>query len=410
VTGRASIRKGLRGAVRLGLVGFAMSATALADGSSHLRAALIAGPAFGNEIEGSLVRAIMGLRDQGLTKAMGEIDKALARNPNFLLGHLVKGDMLMARAGRPVAFASNAATAASVAPLQDEARVRLQRYLDAPPIDYLPSPLMQLSPQQQHALVLDTSRSRLYVYANDNGRPRYVADFYISLGKNGVEKQREGDQKTPLGVYTVIGTKEKLPDFYGPRAFPLSYPNDWDRLHGRNGHGIWFHGTPSETYSRPPWATDGCVVLTNDDLARLAPYLDVSRTPVVIGQSIAWHDPARWQADRDAFLAEFAHWRSDWESLDMNRYFAHYSAQFQPGSGGEAAWKSRKRKANAGKTWIKVGVSDLSLIAYPDANDVVMVTFAQDYRSNNMSNRTLKRQYWIREAGQWRILHEAVVS
>jgi murein L,D-transpeptidase YafK len=318
--------------------------------------------------------------------------------------------MLMARAGRPVAFASTAASAQSVAPLQDEARVRLQRYLDAPPIDAMPAPLMQLSEQQQHALVVDTSRSRLYVYANDHGRPRYVTDFYISLGKNGVEKQREGDQKTPLGVYTVVGTKEKLPDFYGPRAFPLSYPNDWDRLHGRNGHGIWFHGTPSETYSRPPWATDGCVVLTNDDLARLAPYIDVSRTPVVIGQSIAWHDAARWQADRAAFLAEFARWRSDWESLDLNRYFAHYSAQFRAENGGEAGWKAKKRKTNAGKTWVKVGVSDLSLIEYPGANDVVMVTFEQDYQSSNMSNRTLKRQYWIREAGQWRILHETVIS
>jgi hypothetical protein len=77
---------------------------------------------------------------------------------------------------------------------------------------------------------VDTSRSRLFVYANDFGRPRYVTDFYISLGKNGVEKSREGDQKTPLGVYTIIAMKDKLPDFYGTNAYPLSYPNEWDKL------------------------------------------------------------------------------------------------------------------------------------------------------------------------------------
>ena len=145
--------------------------------------------------------------------------------------------MLMARAGKPVAFASLSATPASVAPLQEEARVRMHRYLDAPRLDEMPAAVLQLAPNQQHVLVVDTSRSRLFVYANDVGRPRYVTDFYISLGKNGVEKSREGDQKTPIGVYRIVASKEKLPDFYGPTAFPLDYPNEWDRMSGEPGCG-----------------------------------------------------------------------------------------------------------------------------------------------------------------------------
>jgi hypothetical protein len=39
-----------------------------------------------------------------------------------------------------------------------------------------------------------------------------------------------------------------------------------------------------------------------------------------------------------------------------------------------------------------------------------MISFEQDYRSNNMSRKTHKRQYWSDENGQWRIVHEAVVS
>ena len=270
--------------------------------------------------------------------------------------------------------------------------------------------MLQLAPHQPYALLVDTSRSRLFVYANDGGRPRYVTDFYISLGKNGIEKTREGDQKTPIGVYTIVGDKEKVPDFYGPRAFPLSYPNEWDRLHGRQGHGIWLHGTPPETYSRAPWATDGCVVLANDDLARLTRYVDVSRTPVVIGRGVEWLDAKRWRQDHDSFMAAFQRWRADWESLDANRYFSHYSAQFRSDTRDLVAWKARKRKVNAGKSWIKVGVEDLSVFEYPDTKDLVMVTFEQDYRSNNLSNRTVKRQFWRREGREWRIVHEAVVS
>jgi murein L,D-transpeptidase YafK len=400
------IRNGIRFSQRLVLIAVAMAATAVADGSL----APIGTPAFANEVEGALVRAIVGLRESGLRHAMGEIDKALARNPNFRLGHMVKGDMLMARAGRPVAFASSAAAAGSVAHLQDEARVRVKRYVDAPPVDYMPAPLLQLAPQQAHVLLVDTSRSRLFVYANDLGRPRYVTDFYISLGKNGVEKAREGDQKTPLGVYTIIAARNKLPDFYGPGAFPVDYPNDWDKLHGRKGHGIWLHGTPSETYSRPPWATDGCVVLTNEDFARLQRYVDVSRTPVVIGQGIEWRDPRRWDEERQSFLNAFGRWKSDWESLDTNRYLSHYSSQFRVETGDFAAWKARKRKVGSGKTWVKVAARDVSLFAYPGARDTMMITFEQDYRSNNLSNKTLKRQYWVREGNDWRIVHEAVLS
>jgi hypothetical protein len=40
----------------------------------------------------------------------------------------------------------------------------------------------------------------------------------------------------------------------------------------------------------------------------------------------------------------------------------------------------------------------------------MMITFEQVYRSNNLATRTIKRQYWEREAGQWRIVHEAVLA
>jgi murein L,D-transpeptidase YafK len=409
VIGRASFRLAVRVSQRIVLASLCMAAAAVADGSASPSSILTGGPAFANEMEGALVRAIVGLRETGLKQAMGEIDRALERHPNYKLGHMVKGDMLMARAGRPVAFASNAATTDDVAPLQDEARVRLHRYLDAPRVDDMPAPVLQLAPSQAHVLIVDTMRNRLFVYANDGGRPRYVTDFYISVGKNGVEKQRQGDQKTPLGVYRVIAAKDRLPDFYGPGAFPLDYPNDWDRFNHRNGSGIWLHGTPSTTYSRAPRATDGCVVLTNEDFARLSKFVDVSRTPVVIDQTLEWRDARQWQAERDSFMAAFTKWKSDWETTDINRYFAHYSTSFRSETRDLASWKAQKRKVNAGKQWIKVGVKDMSVFAYPGAQNTVMITFEQDYRSNNLSNRTVKRQYWTREGNAWRIVHEAVL-
>ena len=58
-------------------------------------------------------------------------------------------------------------------------------------------------------------------------------------------------------------------------------------------------------------------------------------------------------------------------------------------------------------TWVD---SSRLLFAYPGERKMMVVSFTQDYRSNNLSNRTHKRLYWIHEYGRWRILHEAVVS
>ena len=85
--------------------------------------------------------------------------------------------------------------------------------------------------------------------------------------------------------------REKLTDFYGRGAFPINYPNEWDKRNGRSGFGIWLHGTPSDTYSRPPRASDGCVVLANPDMDRVGATLQVGITPVIISNTVEWVAP-----------------------------------------------------------------------------------------------------------------------
>ena len=379
--------------------------TAQLAAADQSRPAFPAPPA-GPSTDAVFAQTLSDLGERPLQQTLRSLDATLQLAPNFRLGHVVKGDLLMARSGKPVAFAALAATNPEAASLQEEARARLQRHLAGPPKDHLPLPILQLAPGQPHAVLVDTSAQRLYVFANDDGTPRYVTDFYVSVGKNGIDKLREGDQKTPLGVYRVVEAKNRLPDLYGPGAFPIDYPNAWDRLHRRDGYGIWLHGTPSETYSRPPRATDGCVALSNPDLLRLARYVDVGRTPVVIAEGVAWAPPERWQASRQDLLAALERWRADWESLDTDRYLANYAASFRTESRDLAAFAAQKRKVNAGKSWIKLSLSDVSVLGHSNGEDLAVVTFAQDYRSSNLSNRIVKRQYWSRAGGTWRIVFE----
>ena len=361
------------------------------------------------EAEAMLVRTLTEIRNNRLGAALAEVEQVLHNYPNFRLAHLIKGDLLLARSRplRDIGEASNAPRD-RVEELRDEARVRLARYQLERPTDRVPKYLLQLNPQQKHAIVVDTRQSTLYVFENHGGTPRYVADYYISSGKNGSDKSKQGDKKTPLGVYHVTDNlpRARLTDFYGSGAFPINYPNEWDRREGRNGHGIWLHGTPSDTYSRPPRASDGCVVLTNQDLDAIGKNLQIGLTPVIISQGIEWVKPDALEGVRKELLQGVENWRKDWESLDADRYLRHYAPGFSSGKQDLAAWGRQKRQVNAAKAWVKVKLDRISLFLYPGREDLAVVTFDQNYDSSNLANQMRKRQYWIREKGAWRILHE----
>ena len=126
-------------------------------------------------------------------------------------------------------------------------------------------------------------------------------------------------------------------------AYPLNYPNEIDQHQNKNGSGIWLHGTPSGTYSRPPRASDGCVVLSNPDLKTLEPILQTGKTPVIIADKLEWlpSDQASEQlkaqdSDKLALQKAIEAWRKDWVSQNTDEYLSHYSKKFFYSDGGLA--------------------------------------------------------------------------
>jgi murein L,D-transpeptidase YafK len=360
--------------------------------------------------EPALSGVVEAIEANRLHLALQRVEKLIAAHPNFRLAHLIRGDLLLARARPLQTFGDVVKTVPreKVEDLRAEALARLGALRERPRAERLPRALLQLHPGQRHALVVDSRRSRLYVFENVGGRPRLLADYYVSLGKGGVDKARQGDQKTPIGVYHVTANlpRQKLTDFYGAGAYPINYPNEWDRQRGRNGYGIWVHGTPPDTYSRPPRASDGCIVLANPDLLSVGRFVQVGTTPVIIADEVEWADADALEAERSALALALERWRADWESRDTERYLTHYAAEFRAGRQDRNAWAAHKRSVNAAKTWIRVTLAEVSMLRYPREADFVAVSFEQDYRSSNLSNTMRKLQYWKKVDGRWRILYE----
>jgi len=383
--------------MRLGLAVLLLAGTALAGAAAPTP-------------EDRLSGVFVAIEANRLDDAQQRVDALIRDHPNFRLAHLVRGDLLLARS-RPLQTFGNVAKTVpgeKIDGLREEALARLRALRQRPAEDRLPRHVLQLHPGQKHALVVDSRRSRLYVFANAQGRPRLIADYYVTLGKNGIEKTRQGDQKTPVGVYHVTGnlSRKDLTDFYGAGAFPINYPNEWDRRQGRNGYGIWLHGVPSDVYSRPPRASDGCIVLANPDLESVGRYVQVGLTPVIIADEIEWSDAAAIESERASLAAALEQWRADWQSRDTERYLGHYSPRFASAGQDYAGWAAHKRKVNAAKRWIEVGVARVAMFRYPRERDFVVVTFDQDYRSDRLSSAMRKRQYWVEEGAGWKIIYE----
>lgn len=362
-----------------------------------------------------LMSALENIAQSRIDEALIELEILKSINPKFSLAQLVYADLLMAKNQRITDFGnSHKIDNEKINPLRDELLARWNYYKS--PIDktLIPSSIIQLSDKQGYILVVDQSRHRMFLYRNHNGIPVYVDDFYVTIGKNGSGKIIEGDQKTPLGVYFVTRFIESnmLPDLYGDGAFPINYPNIWDRRNGRTGTGIWLHGTPSEVFSRPPDDSDGCVIISNDDLNSLAPYIAVGQTtPLILANEIKWETRAEWKKRQKSFYSYLEQWRKDWESRDVDLYLSHYSKDYEGLGKNYESWARHKRRVNLSKSFIKVNLDNTSIFVYPNGTAPIMViTFMQNYSSDSFQRAFRKRQYWkMEEDGNWRIIFEGSV-
>jgi murein L,D-transpeptidase YafK len=367
-------------------------------------------PDLANDMTEAALASIYVLIASGNTQqALKQTDALLQQYPNFRLAHLIRGDLLMSRT-RPITGLGSTpnAPADRLNALRSEALKRLEAIRSRPPEGFLPSYALQLRQDQKHLVVADMTRSRLYLFIQKNGQLKLLDDIYISQGKEGFGKEREGDQRTPIGVYqtTSLIPSEKLDDFYGAGALPINYPNDFDRRHGRTGHGIWLHGVPADTYSRTPLASDGCVVLANPDMAKLMQTVAPRGTPVLITRKIEWVSQAQIEKERRSLKNAIENWRNDWQSRNHSRYAQHYDLDFKSDIMSRKDWLARKQAVNQNKSWIKIQLQDLSIFKYPGQQQLAVVEFTQDYASSNLNSVSSKRMYWIKRGEEWKILIE----
>ncbi len=367
------------------------------------------------QAEAKLLR-IYQLIGQGQNRqALLESEQLLKIQPNFQLAQLVHGDLLSSFV-RPVNglgdMPKSSASTAALNELREESIMRLKALREKPPANSIPSQFLALSERNKHAIAIDASRSRLYLFENTSSGVKLVSDYYISVGKFGVEKSLEGDQRTPLGVYYITGSlnPNSLVDFYGVGALPINYPNPLDLKRGKTGSGIWLHGTPSEQFSRAPKASDGCVVLANPDLNRILTSVKSRTTPVVIAERLNWVPKTSLDSEKSNFTQILMSWRATKVQADAVKLMAFYTQDFSNYGKNLAQYTALQTVELSKLKGRDIALTNLSLMRWNDQNDTMVVTF-DEVIAGSMRGVT-KRQYWIRDgkdSKNWKIFFEGVI-
>lgn len=360
-------------------------------------------------IDSAVEQIYLALVNNKISEALRLTDRLLTEFPNFHVAHMLRGDILSIKAGREIKGIGDIPNAPAskkedLADLRAEAIARLKAVSDRPSRDLLPSELVELDSDQAYVILVDASRSRLFLYENAFPYPRLVTDFYITQGRLGAVKSKEGDKRTPIGVYTIteLLPKEKLSDFYGPMALPINYPNTWDQRQGKTGFGIWLHGMPKQLASRPPKASDGCVVLANQDILALKQYVKVGNTQVVISPRLNFVPHDTWQAERKTAIRMVKEWRDDLEQGLTSLSKLHYANDALIDGLSLNEWQQSKNLDQ--RSFGRIRVDDVTVIKYPDdKEDMMLVSFKQ---SDDISGEVRKQQYWMKVGTHWQIVQE----
>ena len=369
----------------------------------------------GGEAEARLIDIYKLIGQAKGREALVKAENLVQDHPNFQLAQLVYGDLLAAQL-RPVRKLGDVpdttakAAGSMLTDLRDESVLRLKALTERPAAGMIPSQFLSLAPSNKHAIAIDASKSRLYLFENSATGLKLMSDYYISVGKSGLEKKAEGDLRTPLGIYFITSNlnPKSLKDFYGAGALPVNYPNQLDIKRGKTGGGIWLHGTPPTQYSRAPLATDGCVVLANPDLERIISTVEIRTTPVVIAQSLKWVAPQTIKADSKPFEDALKAWHSAKSSGDINRVTSWYASDFTSNGKTLAEWTPALRTEMDKLAGRQIQLKDVSYLRWTDATDTMVVTFAELAQGAKVGR--VKRQYWSRSGSQWKIFYEGNIG
>lgn len=227
----------------------------------------------------------------------------------------------------------------------------------------------------------------------------------VYTGKINGDKHKEGDLKTPVGAYSLTKKLTDVDSFYGPLAITTNYPNIYDKVRGKTGHGIWIHGLPTD--ERREEFTKGCIALDNGNIKRLDRTININNSMLVISES---EFIQATKEELSAALSSLFSWKKAWENGDYDKYISFYDKKFKRTNGQNFAkfkkYKKRIFSKNEAKT---IEFSNINVIPYPNESNkkIYKIVFDELYKTKSYTFEGKKELYVQIKENRFLILTES---
>jgi murein L,D-transpeptidase YafK len=335
---------------------------------------------------------------------------ALETGPTSPIGHSTKTPEtqnrikhLMAQANTKVGSGTGA-TASNLAPL-----VGGKYGFDMPQaLNGVPKAFVSLGDSPPaYGIVVEKLHHRLSLFRLKTDKTYEIVKTYRAItGKDPGDKIARGDNRTPEGIYFVTGrlSDAALPAKYGRLALTLDYPNIYDKRARKSGYGIWIHSTDDPSRLQRPYDTEGCVVVSNEDVLELADYITPFETPVVVTKEMTTVQASELEQPRQKATAMIDSWRNAWESSSFENYMEFYSTNFISLGKNKQNWQKYKETLSSQRDGkINVRISEPKIVAFENQ---LLAVFLQEYRSEDHSDFGRKFLYLKWEGDRYRIIAE----
>lgn len=247
----------------------------------------------------------------------------------------------------------------------------------------------------KYAMVVEKGVQQLlfYSYGDDSFKEMYR--FKCSTGEAVGRKSRSGDKKTPEGLYFFTNEykKKDLSPIYGTMAFPIDYPNFFDRIEGRKGHSIWLHGTNQPIKARD---SNGCVVLANQDIDRLAKYIVLHKTPIVIVDKLSYASFDDKGKIKNSIFNFLKQWNNALENGTYHEYLEYYAPEYLPDISWWTEWNKVKKIYSASNLDLSVEIKGRSILRH---NGIYVILFDQFVRSSGKELHAGSKKLYLAKMG-----------
>lgn len=228
------------------------------------------------------------------------------------------------------------------------------------------------------AILVDKKKHELHIARYKETGYEILKTFHTVIGKVAGDKLDQGDLKTPEGVYDFRArlTPPSLKPKFGEMAFYIEYPNAFDQMAGQTGYDIMLHATDTPDRLEKNFDSEGCVVVRNEDIRQIMPYIRLGLTPILIFGDLS---PDYMNPTGDSKLVQFFNnWIAAWEGKKIDQYIGSYHSAFRAEGKSLPEYKAHKARLNDLYAKIEVNPSDVQYYRHPKYS---VIKFIQNYRS-----------------------------